>query len=95
MTEKEIMLGVPDEDDGREYVDLDEHRAVLGLPSNAVEVEINAKVFHDGALIDVTKIMTLDDLRTAFRKADDGYIDEDDRFVITQKGLDWIEEHGR
>ena len=37
--------------------------------------------------------MKLSDIREAFRKADDGYIDDDDRYMITEKGLKWLEEN--
>ena len=93
MAEKEIMLGVPE--GSHDDIELTEHRAMIYLPENAVEVEIRATVFHDSELVNVSRKMQLEDLRTAFRKADDGYIDDDDRFVLTEKGIEWLEEHGR
>ena len=91
MKEKEIMLGVPEDD--TETVELDEHRAMIYLPENAVEVKVSAKVYHEGELIDASKKMTLEDIREAFRKADDGYIDDDDVFYITDKGKALLEEY--
>ncbi len=89
MEEKEVMLGVPN--DG--CVSMTEHRAILfGFPEHAVEIEIRAKVFENGELLNVTKKMNMDEIREAFRKADDGYIDDDDRFVITDKGRAYLEE---
>lgn len=90
MADKEIMLGVPDDEE--EMIELQEHRAIVTLPENSVSVEIQAKVYQDGELVNVSKTLSMEDIRTAFRKADDGYIDEDDRFVITEKGLEWLEE---
>ncbi len=90
MKEKEIMLGVPEDD--TETVELDEHRAMIYLPENAVEVKVNAKVYHEGELIDASKKMSLEDIREAFRKADDGYIDDDDVFYLTDKGKALLEE---
>jgi len=90
--ESEIMLGVPEED--LKEVEIMEHRAMLCLPENAVEVEINAKVFENGELMNVSKKLSMQDLREAFRKADDGYIDDDDVFVLTEKGKAYCEEHG-
>ena len=90
----EIMTNVI-KDDGEESpgeVMLDQHRAMVELPENAVEVEMKCKVYHDGELISVSKVMDLSGLREAFRKADDGYIDEDDRLVITDKGREWLEK---
>jgi len=85
---KEIMLGVPEED----LIELINHRAMVELPEDSVEVELCAKVYHDGELINVSKKLSINDLREAFRKADDGYIDDDDRFVLTEKGIQWLEE---
>lgn len=75
-----------------EEVNLTEHRAMVYLPENSVEIEINCKVFNDGELLNVRKVLKMSDIRDAFRKADDGYIDDEDRFVLTEKGLKWLEE---
>ena len=91
MKEKEVMFGVTEEED---MVTLANHRAIVELPENAVEVEINAKVFKDGTLLDVSTTMSMEDIRESFRKADDGYIDENDTFCITEAGMKWMEEHG-
>lgn len=91
----EIMTNVIEDDDGEESpgeVMLDRHRAMVELPENAVEVEMKCKVYHDGELISVSKVMDLSGLREAFRKADDGYIDEDDRFELTDKGRELLKE---
>ena len=104
---QEIMLGVPDDMDAEleknakkleymakkpETVELMNHRAMVELPENAVEITVNAKVYHGGKLISVGKTMDMEEIRTAFRKADDGYIDDDDTFVITEKGKAWLDE---
>ncbi len=90
MEGKEVMLGVPEED--AETVELMEHRAMVCLPEDSVEVQINCKVYKDGELIIVKKTMSMSDLRTAFKKADDGYIDDEDTFVLTDKGKAYLEE---
>lgn len=89
MDDKEIMLGVPA---GCEAIELMQHRAMVEMPEDAVEVTLSAKVYHNGELINVERVLTMNDIRTAFRKADDGYIDDDDRFVLTEKGMQWLEE---
>lgn len=71
---------------------LNENRAMVYLPEDAVEVRFEAKVYHDGELITAQKILTMGDLREAFRKADEGYIDDDDVFVVTEKGKKWLEK---
>ena len=89
MEEKEVMLGVPE--DAENGIELTEHRAIVTVPEDSVEINIIAKVFHDGEIVKVSKVMSMGDIRTAFRKADEGYIDDDDRFVLTDKGLKYME----
>ena len=76
-----------------EIVELMEHRAIVDIPEDTVELTLNCKVFHDGEVINVQKVMKLSDIRESFRKADDGYIDNDDIFVITEKGKQWLERN--
>ena len=64
-----------------EYLELQEHRAMIYLPENAVDIEVIAKVFVDGDVHKVSKKYNMSDIREMFRKADDGYIDDDDRFI--------------
>lgn len=77
--------------ENQEEVELVTHRAIIELPENAVELDLQIKVFENGQLIAVGKTYSLGDIREMFRKADDGYIDDDDRFVITDEGLAWLE----
>ena len=103
--QNEIMLGVPENEDAelekhakkledmvekQEMVELMNHRAMVEMPEESVEIEIRAKVYHNGELIKVSKKMDMNEIRTAFRKADDGYIDDDDTFEITDKGREYL-----
>lgn len=78
--------------DEQEFVELASHRAMIELPEHSVEIELNCKVFEDGKIIGVSRTLGMDEIREAFRKADDGYIDDEDRFVLTEKGRQWLEE---
>lgn len=75
-----------------ETIELLNHRAMVELPEHAVEVQMDIKVFENGELFSVVRSMDMEEIRTAFRKADDGYIDDDDRFVLTDKGRAYLEE---
>ena len=75
-----------------EEVELMNHRAMIEIPENAVELDLRIKVFENGELIKVGAKYSLNDIREMFRKADEGYIDDDDTFTITDKGLAWLEE---
>ena len=74
---------------GKEVL-LEERWAVIGLPNNAVHVEMNVDLYEDGEIKKATKELDTEDIRRAFGRADDGYIDEDDRFVFTEKGIEYL-----
>ncbi len=73
-------------------IDLKQKRAILYLPENCVELKATCKVFEDGHLIEVETIFDFKALRQAFSDADRNYINDDDHFVITSKGLAWLDE---
>lgn len=78
-----------------EEIELTNERAILEIPENCVELTLNCTVFLDGKLQVVQRIMTMKEIQEAVRKADEGYIDEDDRFILTEKGkslANWIDE---
>lgn len=77
--------------DEQNTIELAEHRAVIELPEDSIEIQIFVKLYRDGMIVSATKTMSISEIRRAFQRADDGYIDEDDRFVITEKGLKWLE----
>ena len=75
----------------QEYIELTNHRAMIEIRENSVEVQI-IKVYVDGEIKKVSATLDQKMIRESFRKADDGYFDEDDRFVITENGLRYLEE---
>ena len=76
----------------QEYIELINHRAMIEILENAVEVRMIVKVYIDGEIETVSSTLNQEMIREAFRKADDGYVDEDDRFVLTDKGLRYLQE---
>ena len=76
----------------REYIELTNHRAMIEIPENSVEVNMHIKVYVDGVIREVAAVLDQEMIRTAFQKADHGYIDEEDRFTITDAGLKYLEE---
>lgn len=76
----------------QEYIELTNHRAMIEIPENSVEVQMIIKVYVDGEIKKVSATLDQKMIRESFRKADDGYFDEDDRFVITESGLRFMEE---
>lgn len=72
----------------KEYVEVTEDRAMLYVPHNALEATLTFKVYLDGEIKTIQTTLTQDELAEAVRKAADGYIDEDDKFVLNPD-YDW------
>ena len=72
--------------DKENFIDLYEVRSMLYIPQNAIELKMNIKVFENSKMIKVTKTLNLQEIQEAIKKAEEGYIDEDDKFVLTEKG---------
>lgn len=80
-------------EDEKKMIELMEHRAMICLPEDAVRIAVNCEVYHDGEIISVTKTLDMKEIREAFRKADDGYIDDEDTFTLTEAGKAYLDEH--
>ena len=76
----------------REELYLEQNYIVLSLPSETVEVEITAKVYHDGELINVKKTLSIQEVREGFKEAEEGYVPSDAVFQVTENGLKYLEE---
>lgn len=70
------------DDDG---VWMDNDFIVLSIPKNTIELRMLMQVYVNGTIVPVTKDLDMHEVREAFQKAADGYIDEDDEFVLTDK----------
>ena len=75
-----------------EEVELKEKRAMVYLPENSVDITITCKIYEDGKLITVEKCLRLSDIQAAFKDAEENYIGPDDKFQITEAGLEWLNE---
>lgn len=70
---------------------VDESRAMIYIPDNSVEADLSFKVFVDGEIKSVCKKMNMKELQEAITDAENNYIEDDDKFVLTDKGRQWIE----
>lgn len=80
------------DNDNKGSVILENRFAVIELPIDSINVTIFVKVYNNDKIIDVTKIMSLEDIRDAFNKAERGYIDDDDVFTLTDEFRRQIEQ---
>lgn len=77
-------------------INLDTAYAVIALPIDAVEVNMNIGVYVNGKIIRVCQTIGLQDIHKAFEEAKNWYIPEDAQFILTEKGRKLFEgaEHG-
>ena len=73
---------------------LDDDFIVLRIPKNTVELRMLLQVYVDHTLVPVTKDMDMFEIREAFKKAEDGYIDEDDEFVLSDEAKAYLNSLG-
>lgn len=76
----------------QEIIELENEFIVLAVPKSTVEVTISAKVYRDGKLQDVHRTMGFDEVREAFKEAEQGYIPSDAVFSLTPLGEKYAEE---
>ena len=69
-----------------EEIELPQEYIVLAIPDSTVEVTINAKVYYDGEIHKVTRVMDFNEVRDAIKEAQDGYIPSDAIFSLTPLG---------
>lgn len=72
-------------------IELESAWAVIDLPENAVKVKLEVDIYLDGRITTVGRTLEMQDLKKAFRRGED-YIDDEDRFVLTEKGKKFFEE---
>ena len=70
----------------KKIVELTDEWAVVLLPVDAAFVKMDISVFQDGEIVRVYGELGPKEIRDAFRRAETGYIDDDDRFELTEKG---------
>lgn len=76
----------------QEIIELENEFIVLAVPKNTVEVTISAKIYHNGELQDVHRTMDFQEVREAFKEAEQGYIPSDSVFTLTPLGKKYAEE---
>lgn len=76
---------IDDWEPGKE-VELDQEYIVLAIPAAAVEVKIEAKLYHKGKIRTVSTTLGYNEVKDAIKEAQDGYIPGDALFSITPLG---------
>ena len=71
-------------------IELKEEHAIIDLPAAALHVKLVVDVYVDGAIEKVSKELDFEEIKKAFRDAED-YIGDEDVFVITEEGKKYFE----
>ena len=76
----------------KEYVALEEQNAVLMIPKNTIELEINATIYEDGNIQKVLCTYSMEEVRKAVHNAEEYYDDPDVRYMLTDAGKAFCEK---
>ena len=80
-----------DKEDKSNYIEVEQARAMVYLPVDAYEVRIEVSIVQDGKLQNAFITLGRSELERAFKDAEENYIDDEDRFVLTKKGREYVE----
>ena len=67
-------------------IELEQKYAVISVPSNTVELTINAMIYLNCELKTVHTKYNMAEVQKAIKEAEDGYIPSDAKFALTDKG---------
>lgn len=80
-----------------ETIMLDEMNVIMAIPELAVSLSVISTIFVDGEQKEVRKDIDLAEIRKAredFLENVEFGDDYDDKFVLTDDGRKWLDEHG-
>ena len=80
------------EEKSPKFLDLEQEFIVLAIPRETVDLEIRAKVYRHGELLDVRKQFDLIEIQDAVNEAQQGYTPSDAVFSIAPVGREKMEE---
>lgn len=59
---------------------------MIYLPSDALKVDIVASIYYDDKITEVVKTLSRDEIKAAIEDAEMNYMEDEDMFVLTEKG---------
>lgn len=80
-----------DEKNKENGIELKEGYMVLAVPTTAMEITITAKVWANGEVVEVQKTMPFEEIREAFKEADECYIPSNAIFTLSDIGRERLE----
>ena len=80
------------EKEHRNGIELKESYMVLAVPTTAMEITITAKVWANDEVLEVNKTMPFEEIREAFKEADECYIPSNAIFTLSDIGREQLEQ---
>ena len=75
-----------------EDIELTNVRSMIYIPEHTLELTINCKVWKDGEVIHVSRILGMNEVQKAAQDAERNYIEDDDMFTLTDKGKKYLDD---
>lgn len=80
------------EESDKKFMDLEQEFIVLAVPRETVNLEIRARIYRHGELLDVRKQLDLIEIQDAIKEAQEGYTPSDAVFAITPVGREKMQD---
>ena len=74
------------------YIEVTEKRAIVYLPEDTIEAEINITLYKNGEIQNVSKTLNTQEVYKAFGDAEDNYIEDTDVFRLSEKGMEYLKQ---
>ena len=71
---------------------LEEERAIVYLPIDSIKVELVCTIYQDDKINTVSTTLSNRDIQKAFDDARKNYFEEDDEFILTEKGEEFFKK---
>lgn len=76
----------------KKFLDLEQEFIVLAIPRETVDLEIRAKVYRRGELLDVRRQLNLIEIQDAVNEAQQGYTPSDAVFSVAPVGREKMQD---
>jgi hypothetical protein len=66
----------------QDTAELNEDFIVIAVPANTVELDLKARVWYNGEVVTVARTLPFEEVKEAFKEAEEGYIPSNAVFVL-------------
>lgn len=80
------------DNENKKDIELEEENAVIRLPANTVKLKVKCEVYDGEKIVSVSKAFEMSDVRRAFQLAEEYFDDPDERYVLTEEGIKYLNQ---